>query len=247
MKTVLSFSGGLDSTVLLYHLLDQGDEVVCLNFCYGSKHNETERKSANEICRQANIPCHNIDLPFLGKLFSSDLLIGGGPIPLGHYEDESMRQTVVPYRNGILLSIAVGYAESIDADRVALANHAGDHAIYPDCRPEWVQAMNLASWHGTYNHISIHTPFTHKHKGEICELGIQLGAPLQLTWTCYQGGEIPCGECGSCNERKEAFEYTGTTDPILPWGESLFGITPFPKQTNTEVTEHLATGKFDLN
>ncbi len=216
MKTVLSYSGGLDSTVLLYKLLREGDEVHCLHFDYGSKHHAKEYESAMAICRSLNVPLTKVSLPFINELFTSNLLTSGGAIPEGHYSDPSMRQTVVPGRNTIFLSILIGYAESIKAQRVALANHAGDHATYPDCRPEWVASMSLVAYHGTYDHVRLYAPFTHLDKGDLCAEGAVLGVPFEKTWTCYNSKEKHCGVCGSCVARKEAFLKARVMDPT-PW------------------------------
>lgn len=214
-KTVLSYSGGLDSTVLLYKLIAEGDEVHCLNFHYGSKHNDTERIQAKKICAQNSVPFIDIELPFIDKLFNSDLLQSGKNLPLGHYSEASMKQTVVPGRNTIMLSIAIGYAESCNAKRVAIANHADDHGTYPDTRPEWVASMGLVAYHGTFEHIKLYAPFTHLRKYELCQLGQELNVPLKDTWTCYAGGSIHCGECGACTSRKEAFSNADIPDPTL--------------------------------
>lgn len=212
-KTVLSYSGGLDSSVLLYKLLSEGDEVHCLNFQYGSKHNETERQKAKAICAQNSVPFIDIELPFVNKLFNSDLLKSGNDLPLGHYSEASMKQTVVPGRNTIMLSIAIGYAESIKAQRIAIANHADDHGTYPDTRPEWVVSMSLVAYHGTFERIKLYAPFTHFLKSDICVLGEKLNVPFKETWTCYAGGTVHCGECGACTSRKEAFENANIPDP----------------------------------
>ena len=199
--------------MLLYHLRALGDAVECLIFDYGSKHAQAEQKAAQAICKLNDIPCKIIALPFVDQLFSSNLLRSGGDIPLGHYEDSSMQQTIVPGRNTIMLSIAIGYAESCKAQRVAIANHAGDHAIYPDCRPEWISSMSLVAYHGTYQRIGLFAPFTHFSKGDICSLGAKLEVPFDKTWTCYQGQELHCGRCGSCTERREAFAVAKLLDP----------------------------------
>ena len=212
-KTVLSYSGGLDSTVLLYKLIAEGDEVHCLNFHYGSKHNEVERRQAKKICALNSIPFIDVELPFIDKLFNSDLLKSGNDLPLGHYTEASMKQTVVPGRNTIMLSIAIGYAESIKAQRIAIANHADDHGTYPDTRPEWVASMSLVAYHGTFDHVKLYAPFTHLRKSEICSLGNELEVPFGETWTCYAGGEVHCGKCGACSGRKEAFAIAGIADP----------------------------------
>jgi len=212
-KTVLSYSGGLDSTVLLYHLLDQGDQVFCLNFTYGARHNEEERACARAQCEKLNVPFVDIDLPFISKLYKSSLLKGGSDLPTGDYDAENMRQTVVPGRNTILMSIAIGFAESHEAQRIAIANHADDHGTYPDTRPEWVSAMALTAWHGTYQRVGLYAPFTHMSKAEICQTGHRLGVPFAETWTCYAGGAHHCGDCSSCHSRKEAFQAAGLSDP----------------------------------
>ena len=214
-KTVLSYSGGLDSTVLLYKLLADGDEVHCLNFHYGSKHNEVERQKAQQICAQNSVPFIDIELPFVNKLFNSSLLQSGTELPLGHYSEASMKQTVVPGRNTIMLSIAIGYAESIKAQRIAIANHADDHGTYPDTRPEWVSSMSLVAYHGTFERIKLYAPFTHFRKSDICTLGQELNVPFKDTWTCYAGGSTHCGECGACTSRKEAFANANIPDPTI--------------------------------
>lgn len=215
-KTVLSFSGGLDSTVLLYHLLDQGDQVWCLNFSYGSRHNEKEQAAARELCSSLGISLTVIDLAFIGQCFDSSLLQKSqDELPSGHYDEEKLRQTVIPGRNTIMISIATGFAESHKADRVAIANHADDHATYPDTRPEWVAAMSLAAWHGTFQRIQLHAPFTHLKKKDICQLGHRLSVPFEKTWTCYEGGEFHCGHCCACHVRQSSFRSASITDPTI--------------------------------
>jgi 7-cyano-7-deazaguanine synthase len=216
-KTVLIYSGGLDSTVLLYKLFEiDKREVTCINFNYGSKHNIRERIAAKEFCERLNVPICFIDLPFIRDRFKSSLLIDSfDPIPKGGYKEESMKSTVVPFRNGIMLSIAAGFAESIGYDVVALANHAGDHHIYPDCRPEFISAMSFAIQTGTYKKIDILSPFCSYTKGEIVSIGESLCVPFESTWTCYEGKDIHCGTCGACNERKEAFKEANIQDPTV--------------------------------
>jgi len=211
-KAVVTFSGGLDSTTLLYWSAKQY-EVSALTFDYGSKHNKMEQEAAAKITRLLNIPHKIIKLPFINELFESSLLKSGAEIPEGHYEDSSMRSTVVPFRNGIILSIAVGYAESIGAKNVFYAAHAGDHAVYPDCRPEFLNAISDAARHGTYLNIAIKDPFIDMTKKEIVTLGKELGVPFELTYSCYKGGVLHCGKCGTCVERKEAFQLAGIHDP----------------------------------
>ncbi len=197
----------------LLHWAAKRYDVSALTFDYGSKHNERELHAANEIARRLHVPHSVIRLPFVNELFKSDLLKSGGEIPEGHYEDLSMRSTVVPFRNGIILSIAAGYAESIGAKAVLYAAHAGDHAIYPDCRPEFLKAMAHAASSGTYLGVEIKDPFIQKSKKEIVLAGKELGVPFEITYSCYKGGELHCGKCGTCVERKEAFELAGIPDP----------------------------------
>ena len=211
-KVLLIYSGGLDSTVLLSQLLRQGKEVQCLNFSYGSKHNEKERKAAVNICIELNVLLRFFDLDL--SMFNSSLLVTGEKIPEGHYEAENMESTVVPFRNGIMLSIAAGLATSIEFRTVAIAVHAGDHYIYPDCRELFINSMENAMYDGTEGNVnSIYNPFVRSNKVDIVALGNKIGAPMHLSWTCYNGRELHCGKCGSCVERKEAFEKNGLEDP----------------------------------
>lgn len=200
MKSVLIVSGGMDSITLLY---DKRPSHA-LSFDYGSKHNTKELEFAREHCQALGIEHHVISLSFIGELFSSSLLKTGGDIPEGHYADESMKSTVVPFRNGIMLAIAVGYAESIGAEVVYLGSHAGDHAIYPDCRPEFNTAIQEAARLGTYIGVRIEAPYSDIDKRGIALIGKSLGVPYERTWTCYKGQARHCGRCGSCTERKEA-------------------------------------------
>ncbi|MBM4168378.1 MAG: 7-cyano-7-deazaguanine synthase QueC [Ignavibacteria bacterium] len=211
-KAVVIFSGGLDSSTLLYYARTSHD-VHALTFDYGSKHNAREQAAASLIARRANVSHTIVPLPFVNELFKSDLLLRGGKIPEGHYEDVSMRRTVVPFRNGIMLAIAVGFAESIDAGVVMFAGHAGDHAIYPDCRPEFLQAIAQCARVGTYRGVVVEDPFITMKKSDIVELGNKLAVPLSLTYSCYRGEEDHCGRCGTCHERKEAFQLAGVPDP----------------------------------
>ncbi len=206
-KMVLILSGGLDSGVLLSFLRHLDKQVHALSFDYGSKHNEAELAKAAELCQLFAVKHQVLSLPFIGSLFQSSLLRSGGPIPDGHYQDDTMRQTVVPFRNGIMLAIAAGYAESIEFDLVLLGSHAGDHAIYPDCRPGFNEAMSAACRAGTYNGVQILSPFAFMDKREIAELGRAMDFDFLRTWTCYKGGAIHCGTCGACQERKYALGY----------------------------------------
>lgn len=211
-KFVLVHSGGLDSTVLLAALINLEYDVHCIGFNYGSKHAEKELEASVDICLFYGINRVEVSLP-LGGLLKSNLLKDGGEIPDGHYEAESMKQTVVPFRNGIMAAIAAGYAESIDCEAVAFGVHSGDHHIYPDCRPGFLRSMSDAMCAGTEKHITLFAPFYNFTKETIVSEGHKYGVPFELTWTCYKGKEIHCGVCGSCTERKEAFVKAGVTDP----------------------------------
>lgn len=204
MKSVAIVSGGMDSVTLLYQHKDSISHV--LNFTYGSKHNQRETAFAELHAHRLGKVFKRIDLAFIGETFKSDLLLSGGTIPHGHYADESMRSTVVPFRNGIMLSIAAGFAESNGCSCVKLANHFGDHAIYPDCRGDFIKGMREAIRCGTYNEIEIESPYCDISKKHIAAIGQELGLDYRETYSCYEGDEVHCGECGTCVERKEALE-----------------------------------------
>jgi 7-cyano-7-deazaguanine synthase len=214
-KVVVLVSGGMDSVSALYQAREEHEVVGALSFDYGSKHNHKEIPLAAWHCERLGIPHRVIALEFVAQLFKSDLLKSGGAIPEGHYEELSMKQTVVPFRNGIMLSIAAGYAESIDAHGLVIAAHAGDHAIYPDCREDFMKAMGDAIRLGTYARIEILRPFIHSSKAEIARRGQNLGVDFSKTWSCYKGGAIHCGACGTCVERREAFMLAGLADPTV--------------------------------
>jgi len=199
---ILIYSGGMDSTVLLY--LYKSEIIETLTFDYGSKHNQREAEFAKINSKVLKIKNTHISLDFIKKSFRSDLLKSGGEIPEGHYADLSMKRTVVPFRNGIMLSIATGYAESIGAESVLIANHFGDHAIYPDCRATFVQSMAEAMAYGTYENVKLLSPFVNMTKREIALMGNNIGVDFSKTYSCYKGGEKHCGKCGTCVERKEA-------------------------------------------
>ncbi len=216
MKRLVLLSGGLDSSTVLAWVKSislAGDEVAALSFEYGSKHNESEWAAAQRVAEFFRIPVERIHLDFVAKLFKSDLLKSGGDVPEGHYAADNMKATVVPFRNGIMLAIAAGYAESRGFREIYLANHAGDHTIYPDCRPEFSAAMAKAVESGTWDGIRFIAPFQTISKASICAIGVGLGAPLDLSWSCYKGGAVHCGVCGTCHERREAFQLAGYEDP----------------------------------
>jgi 7-cyano-7-deazaguanine synthase len=221
MKVVLGLSGGMDSATLLGHLLEQGIESHCCIFIYGSKHNSYEVTAAKEIIKyyqNAGFPVFKyiIDLTQVFTYFKSNLLTSGDDIPEGHYESENMKLTVVPERNLIFASIMAGLAESKGAEAVALGVHAGDHAIYPDCREEFIMAMNSAVFLSSDRKVRITTPFANITKKQILSIGLKQDplVPYHLTRTCYKDQPIACGKCGSCYERLEAFESLGLKDPL---------------------------------
>lgn len=203
MKTVLVYSGGMDSTTLLYKLLHDGDTVQCLSFDYGQRHKK-ELKAAAKICKKLDVPHTIINLQSIKPLIKNSALTDNLKVPEGHYQDESMRVTVVPNRNMIFLSLAIAHAVSLKFDRVAIAVHAGDHAIYPDCRPAFINEMRRVSKVANYEAIEIYAPFLNISKREIAKIGKKLAVPFEETWTCYKGLAKPCGKCGSCVERQEA-------------------------------------------
>lgn len=212
MKTVIILSGGMDSTTLLYKLIAEGKTVKAISFNYGQKH-AIELESAKATCAKLGIEHKIVDMTFLKELVSNSALTGDIQVPQGHYEDETMKLTVVPNRNMIMASIAIGWAVNEDFDEVALGVHAGDHAIYPDCRPAFVEALNAIAQIANFKPIAIYAPFLNIDKGDIAILGKELGVDYSLTHTCYEGTEVPCGKCGACQERAEAFAKAGVNDP----------------------------------
>ena len=213
MSVVVLLSGGMDSVAAFYQARTEHEVAACLSFDYGSKHNAREIPFAREHASRFGVPHFILPLDFIGQYFASDLLKSGGPIPTGHYEEDSMKKTVVPFRNGIMLAIAAGFAESRDAQGLVIAAHAGDHAIYPDCRESFMQSMADAVRYGTYAQVEILRPFIAMSKAGIARRGAELGVDFARTWSCYVGGEIHCGECGTCVERREAFSLAGLPDP----------------------------------
>lgn len=213
MKVCVLLSGGMDSVAAFYEVLGRHEVAACLSFDYGAKHNAREIPFAKLHAGRHGVLHQVIPLDFIKRLFKSDLLESGGAIPDGHYAEESMKQTVVPFRNGIMLAIATGYAESIGAEGLVIAAHSGDHAIYPDCREPFMQAMASAMGEGTYAKIQLLRPFIATDKTGIARRGAELGIDFSETWSCYKGGEIHCGVCGTCVERREAFILAGLPDP----------------------------------
>lgn len=213
MQTVAIFSGGLDSTVMLYQLLAEGNKVLALSVDYGQRHRR-ELEHAQRIAAGLGVEWQLADLSAIRPLITgSSQTSDDMPVPHGHYAAENMKQTVVPNRNMIMLAVAAGWAISRQADRVAYGAHTGDHTIYPDCRPEFADAMaraiGLADWH----QVELYCPFIRMTKGDIVRTGAALNADFAATWSCYEGGDLHCGRCGTCVERREAFVQAGIADP----------------------------------
>ncbi|MBR6452983.1 MAG: 7-cyano-7-deazaguanine synthase QueC [Fibrobacter sp.] len=209
-NALLVLSGGMDSTTLLY---ERASEIaLAVSFDYGSNHNDREIPFAKFHCEKLGIEHITIPLKFMHDYFKSSLLSGADAIPEGNYADENMKSTVVPFRNGIMLSVAAGLAESRGLSKVMMANHFGDHDIYPDCRKEFVDAMSQAMAAGTYANITIDAPYTLISKADIARKGKSLGVDYGQTWSCYKGGKVHCGKCATCLERKAALAEAGIED-----------------------------------
>ncbi len=198
-NVVVLLSGGMDSVAAFYEAMSQHKVVAAISFDYGAKHNHKELPFASYHCRKFNI----------------EHRVSGGAIPDGHYEEQTMKSTVVPFRNGIMLAIAAGFAESKGASGLVIAAHAGDHAIYPDCREDFMKSMADAIQLGTYAGIKLLRPFISMTKADIAGRGKALGVDFSHTWSCYKGGTLHCGTCGTCVERREAFIVAGVADPTI--------------------------------
>lgn len=202
--TILVLSGGMDSTTMLY---DYADRIaLAVTFDYGSNHNKREAECASRHCARLSIPHLVIPLSFMGQYFQSSLLEGADAIPEADYDDDNIKSTVVPFRNGIMLAIAAGLAESRGLSTVMIANHAGDHAVYPDCRLAFVNAMGEAIKEGTFLPVKLFAPYTDLTKTEIAVRGLRLGVDYSDTYSCYKGLEEPCGVCATCRERESALK-----------------------------------------
>ncbi|MBR5101676.1 MAG: 7-cyano-7-deazaguanine synthase QueC [Muribaculaceae bacterium] len=210
---VIITSGGMDSTTMLYEYKDE--IALAITFDYGSTQNGRERLCAVTHCQRLGIKHIIVRLDFMQRYFKSALLESADAIPEGNYDDENMKSTVVPFRNGIMLAIACGIAESNGLKRVMIANHAGDHSIYPDCRGEFVEAMSAAMQSGTYEHVEVYAPYTNISKADIARHGKALGLDYSETYSCYKGGEKHCGKCGTCRERREALRLAGIEDHTI--------------------------------
>jgi 7-cyano-7-deazaguanine synthase len=213
MRALVLFSGGLDSTVLSTQMKQEPKETRLLSIDYGQRHAK-ELDHSQKVADHLGLTHEILKLPQLGQILGGSSLTDKSIIlPEGHYAEESMKSTVVPNRNMILLALAGGHALSLGFDTIAYAAHAGDHTIYPDCRPEFADAMDKALGLADWKDLHLHRPYVEMTKSDLVSLGYQLGAPLHLTWSCYAGGEIHCGKCGTCVERKEAFELAKIPDP----------------------------------
>jgi len=211
-KVVIIYSGGMDSYTVLHLAKHEGYEVHAVSFNYGQRHSK-ELLYAEKVTRKFNIPHKIVDISSINQLIAGSSLTSDIDVPQGHYEEASMKQTVVPNRNMILLSLAVGYAVSIKAEAVYFGAHSGDHAIYPDCRTEFVSSMNEVCKIANYEAVEVRAPFLKSDKIEILARGLALKLDYNDTWTCYNGREKACGKCGACQERLEAFAGNNMTDP----------------------------------
>jgi len=215
MRSVVVYSGGLDSTVLLAHLLAEGRETHAFTVNYGQRH-AREIESAKAVCAHYGVPHRVADLRALQEVFGSNSLTNSAvDVAEGHYTEETMKTTVVPNRNMILLAVAAARAIALKADTLAYAAHGGDHAIYPDCRPEFADAMDRAIAIADWHKVRLERPLVSWTKADIVKRGAGLGVPFALTWSCYKGGDTHCGRCGTCIERREAFHVAGIPDPTV--------------------------------
>lgn len=216
-SAVVTVSGGLDSVTLAHKMAAEEWTLTLLSFDYGQRH-VREIECASTCAQRLGVTHHIVDLRSAGALLTGSALTDATvDVPDGHYTDDSMRSTVVANRNAILLSIATGLAVSVGAAAVATAVHTGDHPVYPDCRPEFITAfehmVRLANEGFAQQGFEVLAPFMHLNKADIVALGGRLGVPFDETWSCYRGGGVHCGRCGTCVERREAFELAGVADP----------------------------------
>lgn len=218
-KVVVIYSGGMDSFTVLHKAVQAGHDVYALSFNYGQRHVK-ELQCAAQVCQELGIKHKIVDISAINQLLAGSSLTDNIDIPEGHYAADNMKSTVVPNRNMILLSLAVGYAVSLGASQVYYGAHSGDHFIYPDCRPEFVQKMHDVCQIANYEPVDIISPYLTQTKIEILADGLAMGLDYSKTWTCYNGREKACGKCGSCQERLEAFTLNNVTDP-LPYEQNL--------------------------
>tara|TARA_Y100000588_G_C14030838_1_gene828566 strand:- start:281 stop:940 length:660 start_codon:yes stop_codon:yes gene_type:complete len=212
-KVVVIYSGGMDSYTVLNKAIMSGFDVYALSFNYGQRHVK-ELEVAASVCADLNVHHKVVDISAINQLIGGSSLTDDIEVPEGHYEEESMKSTVVPNRNMILLSLAVGYAVSLKANKVFYGAHSGDHAIYPDCRPEFVEKMSDVCRIANYEEVEIVCPYLNNSKIEILTDGLKMDLDYSNTWTCYNGREKACGKCGACQERLEAFSLNNASDPL---------------------------------
>ncbi len=212
-KVVVIYSGGMDSFTVLHNAIRAGHEVYALSFNYGQRHVK-ELVCAQNVCQELGIHHKIVDISAINQLIGGSSLTSDIDVPEGHYAADNMKSTIVPNRNMILLSLAVGYAVSLDAQAVYYGAHSGDHFIYPDCRPEFVQKMHDVCQIANYEPVAIVSPYLQQTKIDILKDGLAMGLDYSKTWTCYNGREKACGKCGSCQERLEAFALNQSTDPL---------------------------------
>ncbi len=212
-SSVVLLSGGLDSTVLLAKLVAEKRRVIALGVDYGQRHRR-EIDAAKSVCNCLGVEYRLIDMRALKPIFGKNSLTDDKlAVYEGKYDEEGMKTTVVPARNLILISLATALAISEKCDTVAYAAHGGDHAIYPDCRPEFAEKLDAVVQISDWHKVRLERPFVAMTKAEIVRLGAALSAPLALTWSCYNGGEKHCGKCSTCIERRAAFAEAGVADP----------------------------------
>jgi 7-cyano-7-deazaguanine synthase len=214
MKTLVVCSGGLDSVSLAYKIAAEADLVGLISFDYGQRHKK-ELQFAALAAARLSVPHHVIDITTIGKHLTGSALTDDVAVPDGHYAEETMKITVVPNRNAIMLTIAFGLAAAQGADAVAIAVHGGDHFIYPDCRPGFIDSFQVMQNHALEGYASVQllSPFVTISKADIVTEGARYATPFAETWSCYKGGKRHCGRCGTCVERREAFHLAGVADP----------------------------------
>jgi 7-cyano-7-deazaguanine synthase len=210
-RALVVYSGGMDSTTALYWARREYAEVATISIAYGAKHNAREYAAAQKICALLGVANTRLELPFIGQLFTSSLLQGGAAIPHADYAPENLTSTIVPFRNGIMLAVAAGFAADRNFAVLILGNHGGDHEIYPDCRPEFIAGMATAIRCGTHPAVELLAPFCYLTKTQIAQRGKELGVDFALTYSCYEGGAEPCGQCATCRERARALREAGIT------------------------------------
>jgi len=210
---VVIYSGGMDSYTLLHRALSAGSDVRALSFNYGQRHSR-ELESARSVCERLGLEHRVVDITAIQQLLQGSALTDDISVPEGHYREATMKATVVPNRNMVLLSLAIGYAVSVEADRVWYGAHGGDHAIYPDCRPGFIDAMDQVAGLANYHPVRVEAPYMAFSKGDILAEGLAMGLDYAQTWTCYNGREQACGRCSACVERLEAFSDNNATDPL---------------------------------